>query len=72
MFDPKTESHKINGVCFCSKCRAYRQTRYDNDPAVKELSDKLRAARTKQLGAFTPQTRLDECIRVVLTQIDKK
>lgn len=65
------EEHRLNKPCFCSKCVAYRKARY-NEVAVRELSDKLQTARTNQLGADDPRCRLDDCIRIVLSQIDKK
>ena len=70
MFEPKPEVHHL-GICYCKKCRLYRSKRYE-EPAVKELSDKLQAARMAQLDKHDPRIRLDEVIRVVLTQIDKK
>jgi hypothetical protein len=71
MVNLKAQDHRSSGPCFCAKCREYRQIRY-REPAVKELSDKLRAARANQLPEHDPRIRLDECIRVVLSQIDKK
>lgn len=65
------EEHRIGKPCFCSKCVAYRKARY-NEVAVKELSDKLQSARVASLGADDPRTRIDEVVRVVLSQIDKK
>lgn len=65
------EIHKLNGFCNCSKCRKYREIRY-KEPAVKELSDKLQAARVASLGTNDPRCRLDEIIRIVLSQIDSK
>lgn len=65
------EVHRIDGFCNCSKCRAYRQVRY-KEPAVRELSDKLQAARVASLGSDDPRCRIDDCIRLTLSQIDKK
>lgn len=67
----QNEEHRLNKPCFCSRCRDYRKARY-NEIAVKELSDKLQSARVASLGADDPRTRIDEVVRVVLTQIDKK
>jgi hypothetical protein len=72
MFHPHEQQHVVGKACFCSRCRAFRTQRYMDDPKIKELSDKLRAARVKSLGNEDPRCRMDEVIRVVISQIDKK
>lgn len=67
----QNEIHRLDGLCFCSKCRSYRQIRYQ-EPAVRELADKLSSARLASLGADDPRCRIDECVRIVISQIDKK
>ena len=72
MFEPKPVDHSTTRPCFCTRCRAFRANRYENVPAVHELADKLRAARIAALGELDPRTRLDECIRICISQIGPK